>query len=32
MKFNDVLLPKQKKVADELLPSNKGMAMPMMKM
>lgn len=31
-KLNDVLSPDQKKAADELLPPNLGMAMPMMKM
>lgn len=31
-KLNDVLSPDQKKAADELLPPNLGLAMPMMKM
>ena len=31
-KLNDVLSPDQKKAADELLPPNMGLAMPMMKM
>jgi hypothetical protein len=32
VKLNEVLSPEQKKAADELLPSNMGMGMPMMKM
>ena len=32
MKLNEVLSPEQKKVADELLPPNLGLARPMMKM
>ncbi len=32
MKLNDVLSPDQRKAADELLPPNVGLAMPMMKM